>query len=172
MVIKKRFMSLLLAVIMAFGVVSPSFAAGTSGDGSEIEPFNNRYYYKYETEYLGDATVHVSADEAKVKDTIKSIMANGVALAIGYKIPDEMVNYGVTNTVADMIKHIYAQEPFARAGRYEISTEMKYKYRVDRLDETRRYVETKWLVSHYEYYKEGNDGNVPDDTYTGQLTMK
>ena len=45
---------------------------------------------------------------------------------------------------------------------------MKYKYRVDRLDESKRVVETKWLVSHYDFV--GLDGTT--DSYTREITMK
>lgn len=65
---KKRFMSLLLAVVMAFGVVSPSFAAGTSDNGSEIEPFNNRYYYTYEEDDTWDTVKRFTITEKEAKD--------------------------------------------------------------------------------------------------------
>ena len=45
---KKKLMSLLMAMVLILGVASPSFAAGMPG-GEEVEPFNNRYYYV--TEY-------------------------------------------------------------------------------------------------------------------------
>ena len=40
---KKKLMSLLMAMVLILGVASPSFAAGMPG-GEEVEPFNNRYY--------------------------------------------------------------------------------------------------------------------------------
>ena len=141
-------MSLLMAMVLILGVASPSFAAGMPG-GEEVEPFNNRYYYTYETKPTGKtSTVTISKTEAFVKDTIKSIMAKGVA--------EDFTNY------------IYSKEPYARAGTYTITTAKKYKYRVDRLDESKRYIETTWLVTSYEFV--GFDNTT--DSYSRQVVMK
>ena len=56
--------------------------------GEEGEPFNNRYYYTYETKPTGKtSTVTISKTEAFVKDTIKSIMAKGVAEVVEAVVP-------------------------------------------------------------------------------------
>ena len=162
---KKRFMSLLLAVVMVFGVVSPSFAADTPDNSNGIEPFNNRYYYVYETEPTGKTA---SEKEAAIKDTIKGLLSKGIATALGSSLPPSEATGAITAITESFFKNVYAQEPFARAGTYKISMDKKYKYRVDRLDESRRYVEDSWLVSHYKLYQNGK----LVDSFTYQLKMK
>lgn len=166
---KKKLMSLLMAMVLILGVASPSFAAGMPG-GEEVEPFNNRYYYTYETKPLGRTnTVTVTEEEAKDKDKVKGYIAECVGDIIEAGIPGESKKEELVSGIAEaFVNHIYAQEPYARAGTYTVTLSMKYKYRVDRLDESKRAVETKWLVSHYDFV--GLDGTT--DSYTRQVVMK
>ena len=62
---KKKLMSLLMAMVLILGVASPSFAAGMPG-GEEVEPFNNRYYYV--TEYSSPDYEVSSTKEYTVED--------------------------------------------------------------------------------------------------------
>ena len=70
---KKRFVSFLLVVAMALGLVSSGFAAGVPDDSGPMRD-PNRYYYTYETKPWGkEVELTVSETEAKVKDKIISI---------------------------------------------------------------------------------------------------
>lgn len=166
---KKKLMSLLMAMVLILGVASPSFAAGMPG-GEEVEPFNNRYYYTYETKPTGKtSTVTISKTEAFVKDTIKSIMAKGVAEVVEAVVPgNQEMKEKASGIAEDFTNYIYSKEPYARAGTYTITTAKKYKYRVDRLDESKRYIETTWLVTSCEFV--GFDNTT--DSYSRQVVMK
>ena len=95
-------------------------------------------------------------------------MASGLVDAFSSQVPEFKGKELATDIAKDFVENIYAQEPFARAGTYKIKNEMKYKYRVDRLDKTKRHIETEWLVSHYDLYQNG----TLVDSYSRQLIMK
>lgn len=165
---KKRFVSFMLVMAMALGLVSSGFAASAPNDpGPMRDP--NRYYYTYETKPQGkEVELTVSETEAKVKDKIKEKMSSALVDAFSSQVPEFKGKELATDIAKDFVENIYAQEPFARAGTYKIKNEMKYKYRVDRLDKTKRHIETEWLVSHYDLYQNG----TLVDSYSRQLIMK
>lgn len=158
----------MLVMAMALGLVFSGFAASVPDDpGPMRDP--NRYYYTYETKPWGKSVeITISVTEAKVKDKIKEIMCSALIDAFSSQFPDFKGKELATDIAKDFAENIYAQEPFARAGTYKIRNEMKYKYRVDRLDKTNRHVETEWLVSHYELFQNGKSV----DSYSRQLIMK
>ena len=115
------------------------------------------------------STVTISKTEAFVKDTIKSIMAKGVAEVVEAVVPgNQEMKEKASGIAEDFTNYIYSKEPYARAGTYTITTAKKYKYRVDRLDESKRYIETTWLVTSYEFV--GFDNTT--DSYSRQVVMK
>lgn len=161
---KKRFVSFMLVMVMALGLVSSGFAASAPNDSGPMRD-PNRYYYTYETKPLGrEVEITISETEAMVKDLIKAAMVEGLLAAVGQALGGVSVN-GLGDKIAD---NIYGKEPFARAGTYKIWNEMEYKYKVDRLDKTKRSVVGKWLIGHYKLYQNGN----LVDSYTYKLTMK
>ena len=165
---KKRFVSFMLVMAMALGLVSSGFAAGVPDDSGPMRD-PNRYYYTYETKPWGkEVELTVSETEAKVKDKIKEKISSALVDAFSSQVPEFKGKELATDIAKDFVENIYAQEPFARAGTYKIKNEMKYKYRVDRLDKTKRHIETEWLVSHYDLYQNG----TLVDSYSRQLIMK
>lgn len=161
---KKRFVSFMLVMAMALGLVSSGFAASASNDSGPMRD-PNRYYYTYETKPWGKgAEITISEEQATVKDLIKAAMVEALLAAAG-----EATGLGTINGLGDKIAdNIYGKEPFARAGTYKVSTEMEYKYQVDRLDKTKRSVVAKWFIGHYELYQNGK----LVDSYSYKMPMK
>ena len=85
---KKRFVSFLLVVAMALGLVSSGFAAGVPDDSGPMRD-PNRYYYTYETKPWGkEVELTVSETEAKVKDKIKEKMSSALVDAFSSQVPE------------------------------------------------------------------------------------
>lgn len=161
---KKRFVSFMLVMAMALGLVSSGFAASASNDSGPMRD-PNRYYYTYETKPWGkEVEITVSETEAQVKDLIKAAVVEALLAAAGAATGTGTIN-GLGDKIAD---NIYGKEPFARAGTYKVWTEMKYKYQVDRLDKTKRSVVGKWIIGHYELYQNGK----LVDSYSYTMAMK
>ena len=162
---KKRFVSFMLVMAMALGLVSSGFVASAPNDSGPMRD-PNRYYYTYETKPWGkEVEITVSETEAKVKDKIKALMVDALMSAFSSGTVTDLVISGIAGEFAS---NIYSKEPFARAGTYKIWNEMEYKYQVDRLDKTKRSVVGKWLKGHYSLYQNGK----LVDSYTYKMAMK
>ena len=152
---KKRFMSLLLAVVMAFGVVSPSFAAGTSDNGSEIEPFNNRYYYTYEEDDTWDTVKRFTITEKEAKDkeafkkTLTALLATYFASATAGLASDM-----VEAVISAGIEFASSNDPYKEWGEYTVYQKNGYRYQVDRLT-GKKTVTDRYLIVHCELNQNG-----------------
>lgn len=82
---KKKLMSLLMAMVLILGVASPSFAAGMPG-GEEVEPFNNRYYYVTEyssPDYEVSSTKEYTVEDyelALAQEALQGVIVEGLAV--------------------------------------------------------------------------------------------
>ena len=175
---KKRFMSLLLAVIMAFGVVSPSFAAGTSGDGSEIEPFNNRYYYVTEyssPDYEVDSVRNVTYEDYKAAllgEAVSAGLLGVIAAALPSQIDDSVIApYVARVAIALYDCYVVVKNQLMDDDIFytvTVSSQHEYRYQVDRLDESNRHCVSEKI--HFKVVTEYIDGST--DELTKTVTMK
>lgn len=137
--------------------------------GEEVEPFNNRYYYTYETKPTGKtSTVTISKTEAFVKDTTEHYGKGGCRSCRSGSTRQSGDEREGKRDCRRFYKLYLFQGAVCPAGTYTITTAKKYKYRVDRLDESKRYIETTWLVTSYEFV--GFDNTT--DSYSRQVVMK
>lgn len=167
----KKIMSLTLALVMAISLITPSLASGaTDNSGNEsIIPHENRWYYRTEyTDVFASGVVEIEKDFADVKDAIKNAISEGLGDIVSSQITNEDAKDLVDSLVTDLFNYVYAQEPYARWGTYYISMKYKLKYRVNRLDESERYVVDKILCTHAILKQDG----VLIDEFDFYLPMK
>ncbi len=167
----KKVTSLVLALVMATSLITPSFASGTTDNSSNesIVPHENRWYYKTEyTDVFASGVVEVDKDFADAKDAVKNAISEGLGDIVSSQIPDDDIKDLVDSLVTDFFNYVYAQEPYARWGTYYISMKYKIKYRVNRLDESERYVVDKVLCTHAILKQDG----VLIDEFDFYLPMK
>ena len=112
--------------------------------------------------------VEVDKDFADAKDAVKNAISEGLGDIVSSQIPDDDIKDLVDSLVTDFFNYVYAQEPYARWGTYYISMKYKIKYRVNRLDESERYVVDKVLCTHAILKQDG----VLIDEFDFYLPMK
>ena len=148
---KKKLMSLLMAMVLILGVASPSFAAGMPG-GEEVEPFNNRYYYVTEyssPDYEVSSTKEYTVEDyemALAQEALQGVIVEGLAVLFP-RAADDVVIATQTLKVIGKLKELHAlvgatmdkDDKFFTVTTYH---RYKYKYRVDRLDESNRHLES------------------------------
>lgn len=145
----RKFLSLLLALVMTMSLCVLVLAAFDNSD-SVVTPDTNRYYYVYEyTDYKGPKCFTVSVADAQSEDTFRAAIAIGVGtLALYYT--------GGETTTADLAAGICDQllpySPTYRAGYYEVYARERIKYKVDSLDTSSRVPVDRWYCTQYNLY--------------------
>lgn len=149
---KRKCVSLLLSAIMFFSCVAPGFAA-------DVEPYTNRYRYEYV--YSSPDYVEVHSTPFTLQDYEDQLKAEAVHAAvlgvIATVIPgkvEELAWIKYATGVAAALEGLYVAcgELNKNFNFYTvtISQRSRYKYRVDCLDESRRFLEQTRVYTEVE----------------------
>lgn len=178
---KKKMLTLLLALVMMVSVIPGASAAGTQpqDDSSTIFRDPNRYYYVTEyTDHFQSGIFIITPEEAEVKDWVKGKIAEGMGNIIsgdllGLSENSQDFRNILGSCVENFFAYVYSKEPYARHGIYFVSLRYKIKYKVDYLDPTNKVPVDKWLVSDIVLKRENQNG-IPYtvDEYSHTVHLK
>ncbi len=173
---KKKLLTLLLALAMMVSVVPGASAAGTlpQDDISTIRRNPNRYYNVTEySDYYGPVDFVVEPDDAasnlKFKNAIAGAMKTVTKYAVKTYVPEVISSTIITAAANEIIDAFttfvyYENYPYARAGHYTVSAKIKTKYRVDSLDPSHKVKVDQWVV--YDVYHQESGST---STHTSHL---
>ena len=153
---KRKCVSSILSAIMLFSCIAPSFAA-------DVEPYNNRYRYEYV--YSSPDYVEVSTSQFTLEDYEEQLYTEAVhatvLVLIAAAIPGGIEDLAMAKYAADVaaaLASLHAACGWLNKNRtyytVTISQRSRYKYRVDCLDESRRFLEQTRVYTKVEttYY--------------------
>ena len=149
---KKKMLTLLLALVMMVSVIPGASAAGTQpqDDSSTIFRSPNRYYYVTEyTDYFKTTTITITEQYAATNQHLQNAIsaAMGVFASGANPITGVAVNFAMN----ELISFACNGNPTARVGDYIVKTRYKIKYKVDSLDPSNKVATDTWVQFLFDY---------------------